>query len=248
MTHNTCLNCAAPVSQNFCPNCGQKTDTHRYSIVHFIEHDFVHGVWHIEKGIFFTLKALFTRPGHSVREFIDGKRVNYYSFVGLILMILAASALLASHVHIKMADLMPQASKETASSVEKFTTENPKLVVLITVPLYSLFSFLWFRKVKLNFSEHLVMNSYRIIPELIIGLLFSVITIVYTNIAVLSFIFLGVMNLVLLLYSVWFYYQFFSAYNFTKKQLLFKSIMVTASYLLAAFVFGIVTEVVKRML
>lgn len=59
-----CLNCAATVvPYNYCPNCGQKTTTHRYSIQHFIAHDFVHGIWHVDKGILFTLAGLFKRPG-----------------------------------------------------------------------------------------------------------------------------------------------------------------------------------------
>lgn len=66
-----CLNCTAPVTQNYCANCGQKSTAHRYSIKHFLAHDFIYGVWYIDKGIF-TLKGLFARPGHSVREFIQG--------------------------------------------------------------------------------------------------------------------------------------------------------------------------------
>ncbi len=71
----TCLNCEHSIAEKYCSCCGQKTSTHRYSLKHFVEHDFVHGVWHVDKGIVFTIKELFTRPGHSVREFILGKEL-----------------------------------------------------------------------------------------------------------------------------------------------------------------------------
>jgi hypothetical protein len=61
----------------YCANCGQKTITHRYSIKHFRTHVFIHGVWHIDKDILFTLKGLFMRLGKNVREFIQGKSVPY---------------------------------------------------------------------------------------------------------------------------------------------------------------------------
>jgi hypothetical protein len=48
---------------------------HSYSIKHFIEQDLIHRIWHVDTGILFTIRELFTRPGHCVREFINGKRV-----------------------------------------------------------------------------------------------------------------------------------------------------------------------------
>lgn len=240
-----CLNCAAPVTHNYCPNCGQKSSTHRYSIKHFIEHDFVHGIWHVDKGILFTLKALFTRPGHSVREFIQGKRVPYFSFVTLILLILTASTLIAPYTHGSMSDLMPQGSKAAMSNAEKFISEHPKLILIITIPIYSLLSFLWFRKAKLNFSEHLVLNSNRVIVELIMGLLFSVITIFYANSKTLLLFYFSAVTLFAFIYSIWFYYQFFSGFNYSKKALLLRSILVPASYYTVSFLVGVVSAIIN---
>jgi len=240
-----CLNCAAPVTQNYCANCGQKSTTHRYSIKHFLAHDFIHGVWHVDKGILFTLKGLFTRPGHSVREFVQGKRVPYFSFVTLILLILTVSGLIAPYTHGKMSDLMPQGSRAMMNSLEKFISEHPKLVLIIAIPIYSFFSFIWFRKAKLNFSEHLVLNSNRIIVELIIGLLVSALTIFYTNTKVLVFLYFGLLSFLGLFYSIWFYYQFFSGFNYNKKALLLRSIAVPASYYFLSFLIGVVFAIIK---
>lgn len=246
MSH-TCLNCSAPVAQNFCPNCGQKTDTHRYSIKHFVAHDFVHGVWHVEKGMFFTIKELFTRPGHSVREYIEGKRVNHYSFINLILMLVALSALLAPYAHTSMAELTSEEGKEMVSSLEKFMAENMKLVLIITIPLYSLFSMVWFRKAGVNYSEHLVLNSYRIIPELVVALLMSALTTIYADTKVLAFVYAVVTTVFSIVYPTWFYYQFFSKYSYSKKALLFRSLMVPVTYMLLYVLIGAVAQMVKML-
>src|SRR4051812_15937136 len=53
---HVCLNCGYEVINNFCSNCGQSTATHRLSIGHFVVHDLIHSIWHVDRGIFFTLK------------------------------------------------------------------------------------------------------------------------------------------------------------------------------------------------
>jgi hypothetical protein len=243
-----CLNCATPIQQNYCPNCGQKATTHRYSIPHYIEHDLVHGIFHVDRGMLFTLKELFTRPGHGIREFIQGKRQNYFSFVSLILLILAASALLAPYVHVSIADVMPKDSKPMMNAVEDFMSKHPKLIIIITIPLYALLSYGWFVKAKLNFSEHLVLNSYRVIPELIINLLATALTVLFKSKGIFVFISLGLGSLLGLAYSIWFYYQFFSGYNYPKRMLVFNSIMVPASYVLLSVFVGIVSAIVQMVL
>ncbi|SMP07666.1 DUF3667 domain-containing protein [Chryseobacterium profundimaris] len=241
-----CLNCKSEVSYNYCPHCGQKTSTHRYSIKHFVEHDLVHGVWHVDKGILFTLKELFTRPGHSIREYIQEKRVNYFSFVTLILLLLTLTAMLAPYVHIKVSDLVSPQSRAMMNSMEEYMTAHPKQVLIISIPIYSLFSFLWFRRSGVNFSEHLVLNSYRVIPELIVGLVISALTIFYTNTAVVALLYFGVLSFFSFLYSILFYYQFFSDSPYSRKMLLFRSVMVPITYLLLPLVIGFLFGVFKE--
>lgn len=39
-----CLNCDNIISEKFCTNCGQNTNTHRIMFKHFILHDILLGV------------------------------------------------------------------------------------------------------------------------------------------------------------------------------------------------------------
>lgn len=44
MTRNqNCLNCNEVVTKNFCPNCGQKTNTHKIAFQYFMIHDILLG-------------------------------------------------------------------------------------------------------------------------------------------------------------------------------------------------------------
>lgn len=245
MEHN-CLNCSQEAINNYCQNCGQKSSTHRYSIKHFVEHDFIHGVWHVDKGILFTIKELFTRPGNSVREYTQGKRANYFSFVTLILLILTVSSLLAPYVPIKLSDLMPGENERVMNSFENFITKYPKILIVVTIPINSLFSFIWFRKAKLNYSENLVLNSYKASSELIIGLFFSVFSICYPNIKALTFLYFSLITPLIFIYGIWYYCQFYSVYGYSKKSLFFRSVLVILSYSLFQVIAGLIWGWVAR--
>ncbi|WP_129715642.1 DUF3667 domain-containing protein [Pedobacter sp. SYP-B3415] len=244
MSHG-CLNCTAPLTTKYCPDCGQKASTHRYSIKHFVEHDFVHGVWHVDKGLLYTVKELFTRPGHSVREYIQGKRVNYFSFITLIILILTITALISPYVHVKISQLTPGNNKQAMNAFEQFVSKYPKLVIILLVPLNSVFSFLWFRRAKMNFSEHLVANSYKAAAELIIGLLFTIVVIFYTDIKVLSMIYIGVVTPAVFLYDVWYYRQLFSPFGYGKWTLVMRSVMVMISILIFQVLLGVIWGIVQ---
>ena len=215
-------------------------------MVHFIEHDLVHGIWHVDKGILRTIKALFSNPGHSVRGFILGKRANYFNFVTLLLTVLAVSAIIASYAHFNIFDLMSPEVKNSMNNFQKFTTKYPKAMLLITIPIYSLFSMLWFKKSNFNYSEHLVLNSYKTAAEMIISLIFTTITIFYYNKVVLLAIY-SITSAVILIYTVWFYYQFFSKSGYSKFRLISRSVMVPVSYLLLSVLFGMAYGIAMKL-
>jgi len=133
------------------------------------------------------------------------------------------------------------------NEIDALSTKYPKVVVLILIPIYSLFSWLWFRKANLNYSEHLVLNSYKTAAELIIGVVFSVITIFYTKIESLLVIYYILVICGGLIYSVWFYSQFFSGYGYSKKAAIFRAVMIPVSYLLLSVLIGIVFGIMKGL-
>jgi hypothetical protein len=217
-----CLNCNTAIVNNFCPFCGQKSSTKRFSMKHFVIHDFIHGVFHLDKGFLYTLKELVTRPGHSVREYIQGKRVDHFNYFTGFLLLLAVGHFIGSYSQITGADLFENGKM---SGFHKVAKDFAKFILLVTVPFYSLVSYTIFKKAKLNYIEHLVSNMYLMNGVLIIGLFFTSLTVFYGNIKILRL--LNMFNPLLeIIYYYWFYYQFFSKFQYNKSTLIIRCIVL----------------------
>jgi Protein of unknown function (DUF3667) len=57
---------------------------------------------HLDKGILFTTKELFTRPGHSIREFLDGKRVRHFKPISMVIILAGIYGFLSHNFHINI--------------------------------------------------------------------------------------------------------------------------------------------------
>jgi Protein of unknown function (DUF3667) len=94
-----CANCDRAVGgadQKFCPACGQPTPTHRIDW-HFLGHELEHSVLHMDRGIFYSLKNLMLRPGHFIRDYIEGRRARHVKPLMLIMILAAAMVFLAKY-------------------------------------------------------------------------------------------------------------------------------------------------------
>lgn len=166
MSHTICKNCHHSFKGNYCNNCGQSSHTHPINFKYLI-HELQHGFLHVDKGIFFTLKELFTRPGDSIREFIEGKRVKHFKPIISLVIILATIYGLLSH-YFKMEVL--EVDSNFVSDNTSFLKDLLKIrnwiydhfvwVSLLSIPLYSLGTLFAFRKQKYNFTEHIVLNTF----------------------------------------------------------------------------------------
>lgn len=71
-TLNNCKNCNKKLKGKFCHNCGFPKETKRINRQYISSE--ISDVFLFDKGIFYTVKELFIRPGVTVRNFIDGDR------------------------------------------------------------------------------------------------------------------------------------------------------------------------------
>ena len=166
MEHHHCLNCNSDIDNKFCPSCGQKTDTHRIVLKHFVMHDLLHGVWHLEKGILFTLKETIVRPGQAALDYINGKRIRYYNVFYLSLLVIGLNILL---LHYK--ELLTEESvnvlKNNKSSLNDFVSKYSKIILFCIVPIFALNAKLLFRRLKLNTAEHFILSGITLLGLLI---------------------------------------------------------------------------------
>lgn len=178
MSHNTtCLNCTEPVSQKFCPNCGQKCDTHRITFKHLVFHDIIHGIWHFEKGILFTIKEALTRPGKAALDYIAGKRIRYYNVFYLALLLIGLNLFLVHFYDTHAAEFIKTekvVKNIQGKQLDQFFDNYEKLLLIGLLPLFAINSFILFRKKKLNFSEHVIVSGIIYLGILIISLSLNV--------------------------------------------------------------------------
>lgn len=73
-----CLNCNHPldISDKYCPNCSQKNSTKRLSLKDFVD-EFLANFYAYDSKVKNTTIKLFTKPGKTAKEFIDGKRLTH---------------------------------------------------------------------------------------------------------------------------------------------------------------------------
>ena len=209
MEHNYCLNCEFTIDNNFCPNCGQKTDTHRIVLKHFIFHDLIHGVWHLEKGIFFTLKETILRPGQAALDYISGKRIKYYNVFYLSLLVIAVNILL---LHLRD-DATSEIAKVTSlkkMSINDFFSEYSKVVLFSIVPVLALNAKLLFKRLKLNLAEHLIMGGITLLGILLISTFYISFDVLNETIHSYNIVaFLKLISFVTIpLYPIWAYRNF----------------------------------------
>lgn len=95
--NNSCKNCSKTFEGNFCNNCGQKTSTQRINYQYLV-HEIQHLVVHVDKGFFYTLKELILKPGTAIKDYIDGKRVNFFKPTSFVIILSLVHAFL-EHYH-----------------------------------------------------------------------------------------------------------------------------------------------------
>lgn len=223
-----CLNCQQLLDSNFCPNCGQDAATHRFSIKHFFIHVFVNGIFQLEKGFFYTIKELFIRPGHSIREYIQGKRMKHFNYFTFLILVITIGLVFKEILDIELINTTHyfSSSQHMVTKFNKATNENPKLYTLIRIPFLALFSFWFFKKSQQNYTEHLILNIYKVCGELLIAIIFTFLAIVLKGKLPSNYFIVGA-AVVTLMYSTWFYHQYFSVFGYSQLGLLLRSVLTS---------------------
>ncbi len=81
-----CLNCGGPLTDRFCAHCGQAADTHRITLEHWL-HDIPHSIWHVDKGLPYTLGQMLRRPGPTLKRYLAGQRAPFFRPLTMLLLI-----------------------------------------------------------------------------------------------------------------------------------------------------------------
>lgn len=238
----TCKNCNQHFKGNFCYSCGQSAEIHEINL-HYLWHDIQHGLFHFDNGIFYTIKQLFTRPGKTIREFIEGKRIKHFKPISLILVLAGIYGLLYHFFNINPALVIQDTNpvKEKFSKFNEWFGGHYAIMELLYLPIFSTASYLAFRKENLNFVKHIVLNAFVIGQKLVVNICLFPLLYIFNGTKSFSrvTIFETLLGIGLIF---WTYAQFFANQTKTKT---FSLILLTYFYVIVeliiiAIVFGII--------
>lgn len=230
MSETICLNCQAESqpSQKFCSQCGQKLAMHRITLPHFL-HDFFHALTHTDKGIFHLLKGMATRPGVVAREYIAGKRKKYFNPFTFFLILAGLYVFSSSMSSDRFSNSEPKAEVLARIPTEEgrqkyirgiaiggFMNKHGNILAMIAVPFMAFIAWLFYRKNRYNYAEHLTANLMFVTFSLLVFtlLVFPLQGLYRGSAAYKYFIYGGL--LLQAIYYTWCYYQFLQYDSFGK--------------------------------
>jgi hypothetical protein len=220
----TCKNCGHKFEGRYCNHCGQSAKTHRIDIK-FLWEDIQHGIIHYDKGIIFTLKQLYLKPGYVIKDYINGKRVHHFRPISLCIVLATIYALVFHLLHIK---LIKDEDIDAANFFEKII-QHYYWFVFATIPIFALSTFISFRDKEYNFWEYFILETFKVAQRLLIHIFSLPILYFFSDINVARIILYLLMILDIAL-IIWTNLQFFNKTGQLKVALL--SIL---SYLIYTF-------------
>ena len=151
-----CLNCGTEFHGKFCPECGQRADTGRFTIKFMLE-NLLRGIVSNDGGVWITLKTLFTRPGQMMIDIINGKHRAFFSPFPMLFLVLSIYVIISTFTgsYVKMSSAFSDENETVVVSVDNnpknvasqkilsifkkivdFADDHYSFVYILTIPIY----------------------------------------------------------------------------------------------------------------
>ncbi|MEQ9310184.1 MAG: DUF3667 domain-containing protein [Balneolaceae bacterium] len=185
-----CKNCGRSVAENFCSYCGQSSKVGKITFSNFLS-DISSSIFQIDRGLFYSIKELFVRPGHSIREYLDGKRKNHFKPVAFLFTLstifFLISQFLESSTFLNYAIEGFSNVESTSGShseeleILNWFAKNYAYTMLMLLPLFTLSCFLAFLGSGVNYLEHFILNAYITGQKAILYALSAMMSLIISN-------------------------------------------------------------------
>ncbi|MGB3465701.1 MAG: DUF3667 domain-containing protein [Cyclobacteriaceae bacterium] len=204
-----CKNCQLIYKGHYCPRCGQNAGVKKFDFSYFIKESFISSL-DIENGFFPTIRLLTLRPGEALRAYLQGKRLSLTVPMRYLLVMGTIAAWISIRYKIFAGENAGEAPIALLNFIEKefweYATEFLTVLNIVTVPIFALFSYLFFRSSGYNYSENLILNVYTTAHQLFFLLVcFPFIELFPVLKSELLFVYFAIT----LLYNIWVYLSFF---------------------------------------
>lgn len=174
-----CRNCGHIVEDNYCPTCGQRTNTHRLGWMSFAESvsstfigDEAYGLRgiHMRKGAVMTWFDILVRPQRVIPEFIAGRRRKYFNPVTILLLLstfYAVVFMLTGKPYTPLAAEGQEIYLRLLNTSIDYAILHPASYLLLMLPFHALaMKSLFWRKSDLRYVEYLYIGIFLCIIEL----------------------------------------------------------------------------------
>lgn len=209
-----CKNCNFPTENNFCNQCGQKTSTQRITWHNWIQNDILLGVFNLDRGLPQTWFKIITQPAQVAHQYIEGKRKRFYNFFYLLLLLVG----LKLYLNDTFPEVFAAKQVDGKKNFMAIVGQNMQLWIVSIIPLFSLVSWLLYRRIKYNFLEHAIQAAVTLIGSFSFLLIYNVVLVLDVKyetsfLWVFSTIFILITFIGFPLFS---YYQFSAKANYTR--------------------------------
>ncbi|MBE2227226.1 MAG: DUF3667 domain-containing protein [Ignavibacteria bacterium] len=221
-----CKNCGTEFRGKFCPQCGQAAEVGRLTKKYLVK-DLLRLFGSTEKGKFFLMKELFRDPGAAARGYIKGERKKYYNPVQFYLYT-TATILFVTYKLDLTSILLAGGSNEEIELNRRFIAfifNYINAVEFIILPLFTFFTFLFFRVSGYNYSELFVLNTYSSAQRQVVSIVLMLIIFFVPDL-------LGFMSSISVIlnfsFLVWFYISFFD--KMKKGSVIYRTVILILIY------------------
>ncbi len=154
-TTKHCKECNIEGTGNFCNTCGQSYQTKRITISGLI-HEIFHFFSHIDKGLLYTLKMLVVAPGEMQKDYVDGHRSKHQKPFSMFFLCATISTLIYYWINLTLLKYFNAGDAKEASFFHQYYV----IMQVIMLPVYTLFTYLFFIKNRYNYAETFVLLLY----------------------------------------------------------------------------------------
>lgn len=209
-----CKNCGYSFNGNYCNNCGQAANLPELTL-HYVWHEIQHGIFHFDNGIFYTIKQLLTRPGHTAREFINGKRIHHFKPMSLIVVLATLYGILFHFFINHASDVKLEATTDQIVTVyenlNRWYLNHFAYVSLMLTLIATVTSYYVFKKQGYNLVEHFILNAFYVSLVLVVTLLaFPVLYLLFSSEKANLNYYLMFIQQIYFILMCWCYMQFFN--------------------------------------
>ena len=157
----TCANCDTALSGAFCHRCGQRGEIHALTLPHLL-HEIPHAIFHVDRGLLVTIRALALRPGRTINAYLDGHRIRYFNPLSMLVLLAGLCALAYSKFPFDFSPMAAGLPAEEAARTTAFVKSlmvNYSLGLMVQLPIIALISWLIMGRHR-SYGEHLAINAF----------------------------------------------------------------------------------------